>query len=677
MSRKKWVTAKLDKELASRISSQFDIDPFAALLLVSRGITDEADIEDFFTDDYFFCDPFELKDMDKAVRRIEQVLENGEKIAVYGDYDADGVTSTAVLYHFFEMLGANVTYYIPDRNEEGYGLNKQAIKKLCENGVNLIITVDNGISAIEEAEYIKQLGMELVVTDHHKAGSVLPQACAVVDAHRTDCPSSYKDWSGVGIAFKLICALSDGEYEDALDNFSDIIAIGTIGDIVPLTGENRAIVRHGLRKINAGSNIGIDALKSACGQADKKLTSTSVAFTLVPRINAIGRIQKAEEAFRLLISDDINEALSIAQTVDDANAQRQHYEQLIVAEAEKQLAERPKMIYDRVLVFDGLDWHGGVIGIVAARFVERFGKPCIVITSDGEEAKGSARSIEGFSLYDAISSCSSMLTRFGGHTLAAGFSLKSCDIENFRKAVNDYAKTVEMPFAKVNIDCKLRPEFISADILPVIESLEPFGAENPQPTFGLFAMKLTSIQPIGNGKHLRLGFTRNNTSLTALKFGMTAEEFPYIPGDTLDLAVRLEKNEYKGQVRVSIYIKDIRMSGTDDDKYLNCVRLYEKIKRGERVLQSEALQALPSRKFVAELFRFVRDSGGFGFDSDILCYRLSDDGSSACKALMSIDILCELGIFEKDGNKIKLTENTAKVNLDDSKLMAYLKKLAE
>ncbi len=675
MSRKKWVTAKLDKELASSLSSQYGIDPFVSLLLVSRGITVESEIEDFFTDDYYFCDPFELKDMDKAVSRIEQALSSGEKIAVYGDYDADGVTSTAVLYRFFEMLGANVTYYIPDRNTEGYGLNKNAIKKLSEKGVNLIVTVDNGISAFEEAKYIKELGMSLVVTDHHKVGDTLPEAEAVVDAHRKDCPSVFKDWSGVGIAFKLVCALSDGEFEDALDSFADIIAIGTIGDIVPLTGENRALVKYGLKKINHGNNIGIESLKNSCSQSGKTLNSTSVAFSLVPRINAVGRIKEAEEAFKLLISEEAGTASMIAEQIEQSNAERQRLEQVIVKEAEKQLLDRPEMNYDRVLVFDGENWHGGVIGIVAARFVERFGKPCIVITSEGEDAKGSARSIDGFSLYEAISSCSSMLTRFGGHTLAAGFSLKSCDVEKFRKAINDYAKMSEMPFAKMNIDCRLRPEFISADIIPAIESLEPFGAENPQPTFGLFGLKLENITPIGNNKHLRLTLSKNGATITALKFSMTPENFPYVVGDTLDLAVRLEKNEYKGQTRVSIYIKEIRMSGTDDEKYLKSVRLYEKIKRGEKVSRNEAAFALPDRKTVADVFRFIRACGGFVFEADILCYRLGDDGSSACKILMSIDILCELGIFQKDGEKILPLDTKSKVNLEDSKLMSHLKEL--
>lgn len=677
MGRKIWNVSKIDKAYASEISQNLDIDPFAALLLASRGICEYDEIEEFFSDEAEFCDPYELRDMDKAVERIERALENGEKIAVYGDYDADGVTSTAVMYLFFEKMGADITYYIPDRNTEGYGLNKEAIKELSEKGVNLIVTVDNGISAIEEAEYIYELGMELVVTDHHKVGRTLPRAEAVVDAHRPDCESTYKHWSGVGIAFKLLCALTDGDYEYVLKTYADIITLGTIGDVVSLTGENRAIVKYGLSKINNFSSPAVEALKKISGTADKKLNATSVAFTLVPRINAIGRVERAEDAFRLLISDSLENAEYLAEKIDKANAERQRLEHIIMEEAEKQLSENPLMEFDRVLVFDGLDWHGGVIGIVAARLVERFGKPVIVITSDGIEAKGSGRSIEGFSLYDCIESASYMLSHFGGHTLAAGFGLKSEDIERFRKAVNDYAKTVEMPFAALNIDCKLRPQYISADLIPVIEELEPFGAGNPQPLFGLYGMTLSGISPIGGGKHLRLTFTKEGATITALKFGMTQSELPYRVGDILDLAVRLEKNEYMGQVRVSVYIKEMRMSGTDDEVYLKSVRLYEKIRRKEKASPERAKAVLPDRAFVGEVYKYIKKSPLRKEFTDVLCYRLSDDGSAAARVLMSIDILKELSLLEENEGEIKVSPVEARVNLESSELMMYLKNLCQ
>ena len=335
------------------------------------------------------------------------------------------------------------------------------------------------------------------------------------------------------------------------------------------------------------------------------------------------------------------------------------------------------MLYDRVLIFSGENWHGGVIGIVAARLTQKYGKPCIVITDDGKEAKGSGRSIEGFSLYEAINSASHLLNHFGGHTLAAGFGLDSENIDDFKKAVQDYAKTVEMPFATVALDCKLKPEFISADVLDVISALEPFGAGNPQPMFGLFGMTLTSVQPIGGGKHLRLSLRRGNATVSALYFGVTLNDFPYDEGDILDLAVRLEKNEYMGQTKVSIYIKDVRMSGTDDDKYLRSVRLYEKLKRKEKLSEKQIEFITPTRQNIADVFRFIRSNKGWKHDLDVLCYRLSSDGSDACRVLTAIDVLEELGIFRKNGNENLLADTECNVNLDDSKLLGYLKSLAE
>ncbi|MBQ8503657.1 MAG: single-stranded-DNA-specific exonuclease RecJ [Clostridia bacterium] len=673
MSRKKWNVCALDKELASDIAQEYDIDPFTALLLTSRGITDDEEIEEFFSDGGRLSDPFEIKDMDKAVARINLALEKDELIAVYGDYDADGVTATALLYSYLQLNGFRVISYIPDRNSEGYGLNKQAIKSLFDKGVNLIVTVDNGVSAYDETEYIKELGMDIVITDHHKVPERLPKAAAVVDPHRPDCPSMFKQWAGVGVAFKLICALSEGEEQELLSMFSDLVTIGTIGDIVSLTGENRTIVKHGLRAINEGNNLGIEYLKKVAGMEGKTLGATSVAFSLVPRINAIGRTGHASEALKLLLSEDIETAEKQADLVDKSNANRQELEKEIALEAQKQIENNPEMLNNRVLIFSGKNWHGGVIGIVAARLVQKYGKPCLVITDDGVEAKGSARSIDGFSLYDAISSCSELLSHYGGHVLAAGFGMKSENLPEFKKAIEEYAKKVQMPFPTVELDCKLRPEFINSDILDVIASLEPFGAGNPQPLFGLFGMRLHAISPIGGGKHLRLTFKRGESTITALLFGTAQSEFPYLVGDTLDLAVRLERNEYMGQVKVSVYIKDIRMSGTDDEKFLKSVRLYEKIKRKDHLTEKEAAFALPSRQFTGEVYRFIRDSGGWKHDTDVLCYRLNDDGANACKVLISIDALCELGILKNDRGNITLADTQKKVNLDNSALLSYLK----
>lgn len=677
MKRKQWLVLPSDKELTADIAEQYDIEPFLAHLLVSRGITDDVEIEDFCFGTGMLSDPFELRDMDKAVKRINEALMNGEKIAVYGDYDADGVTATALLTRYFRKLGVNVITYIPDRNSEGYGLNMRAIKSLCEAGVQLIITVDNGISAFKEAEYIRELGMELVITDHHKATEVIPEAVAVVNPHRYDCPSSYKDFCGVGVAFKLICALNEGDDEEILREYADIVCVGTIGDVMSLTGENRKIVKTGLELINNGNNKGLSALRQVCGMDGKTMSSTSVAFSLVPRINAVGRMSHAKKALELLLCDDEDDALALAREIDASNAARQEKEREIIEEVRRTIEADPSVLNQRLLIFSGENWHGGVIGIVAARLVGAYGKPCLVITDDGREAKGSARSIEGFSLYDAISSASELLEHYGGHVLAAGFGMKSENLAAFKQAMYEYAKTVEMPFAQNVIDCKLRTEVVDADILPLIASLEPFGQGNPQPVFGLFGVEITSIQSIGGGKHLRLSVRKNSGTVSAVFFGESISDFPYRQGDKVDLAVRLEKNEYMSQVKVGVYIKDIRMSGTDDLRYLRSVRLYEKLMRREPLTKKQSDFIQVTRQDIAEVYRYIRKCGEWKGDYDVLCYRLGDDGAGACRILVAADVLSELGILRKDKDGIYLADIEKKVNLESSELLTYISSLKE
>ncbi len=677
MHRRIWDVSAVDKENAAALAEAHGLDPFAALLLSSRGITDDAAVEAFLRADAPLCDPFSIRDMDKAVAAVQDALDKGERIAVYGDYDADGVTAASLLYLYLEALGADVLCYIPDRNSEGYGLNLRAVERLRDDGVKLIVTVDNGISAIEEAAAIYRNGMRLVVTDHHRVGAALPRAEAVVDPHRPDCPSKFKDWAGVGVAFKFACALSQGDSDAILDDFADLITVGTVADVVPLTGENRTIVKYGLQKLNVGGNHGLAALKNVALSSPRALTANGVAFSIVPRLNAVGRIDRADEAFELLISDNEETAQQLAQKISDCNSTRQSLEQKIMEEAEKQLLAQPELRFDRVLVFNGEGWHGGVIGIVAARLMERFGKPCIVITSDGDEAKGSGRSLEGFSLYDAIDAERDLLTHFGGHPQAAGFGIRTADIPVFRRRINQYAKTVQMPFPTLSLDCKLRPGYISAELLPVISMLEPFGAGNPQPLFGLFGLTIQSIQPIGNGKHVRLQLTRGSDRIQALKFGVNAEQFPYRPGDSVDLAVRLEANEYMGVSRVSVYIRDIRLHNTDERTVLESARLYEKVRRGENVRPSEAAACLPDRVFAGQVYRFVRDHIFYEDDVDLLCYRLGGDGSEACKALMTIDVLKELGVLRAEESGRLVTDDSRKAPLEQSALLQQVLRLAQ
>lgn len=675
MSRKKWILPKTDKQKAIAVAEKYNLDPLAASLLISRGIADEKEIIEFCSENTDLSDPFDLIDMDKAVITITEAIHNGEKITVFGDYDADGVTATAILYSFLEAQGADVDYYIPDRNTEGYGMNKTAIKKIADNGTKLIITVDNGISAFEESEYVYELGMHLVVTDHHKVPDNLPRADAIVNPHRVDNDIPFVEWAGAGVAFKVVCALSNPEDIDILiDEFADLVTIGTVADVVTLTGENRIIVKHGVERLNNSQRAGVIALKNIAGVGEKTMSSTTVAFSIVPRINAIGRMKHSSLAVELLLCDDIQKADELASVLNECNAVRQKTENEITIEAMQQLQKNPKMIYDRVLVFDGMDWHGGVIGIVASRFVEKFGKPCIVITSDGVEAKGSGRSIEGFSLYDAINSASHILTHFGGHVLAAGFGVKHEDIGLFRKIINDYAKTVVMPYPTVKMDFRVKPDFISVDILDTFNVLEPFGAGNPQPLFGLYNMKIENIVPVGNGKHLKLSLSNGNANITAMKFSTMSDEFYYKKGDIVNIAARFERNEYMGEVRVSIHIKDIKDSFTDDEKCIEGRRLYEKIMREDLLSPEEIDNAIPSRNEIVQVYKFIRNNKSVPDDIEMLCYRLGDDGEKYCKYMIAVEALSQLGLVEVcDNDFIRLTDNQNKVDLESSQILQRLK----
>lgn len=477
MRRKKWVVAKTNKDLAASTAQELSIDPLAALLVTSRGFDDINSIGEFFDPDApLSLDPFSIKDMDLAAERINRAIDDFELICVFGDYDADGVTATALLYSYLEARGANVIRYVPDRLTEGYGLNIAALEQLAESGVKLIVTVDNGVSAVKEAARAKELGVSLVITDHHKVGDELPEADAVVDPHRPDCPSGFKEMAGVGVAFKLVCALEGAEEDMLLAEYGDLVALGTIGDVVTLTGENRIMVRRGLRMMNEEPRPGISALAEAAGCADKPFTASSAAFTICPRINAAGRMGTAHKALDLLLCDDDDSAQLLAEEINQLNIQRQRTETEIFAQAAAAIESNPAVRDGKIIVVDGEGWHQGVVGIVAARITERYGRPSVVISRDGENAKGSCRSIEGFSIYDAIESVSDCLEHFGGHTLAAGVGLRSENIDEFRRRINEYAADKEMPFAVQRIDCRIQPASISLDMLSSLSLLEPFGA---------------------------------------------------------------------------------------------------------------------------------------------------------------------------------------------------------
>ena len=675
MSRKKWLTAHIDKDLAAQVAESHSLDPFVSLILASRGITDYEDVEEFFEPDFCFCDPYLITDMDKAVERIEKAIENGEKICVFGDYDADGVTSTTLMYSYLSSCGADVVYYIPDRVSEGYGMNCSAIQKLANQDVKLIVTVDNGISAIEEIDYAKTLGIDCVVTDHHKVGDTLPDAVAVVDPHREDCNLHFKDWAGVGVAFKVVCALEKGDYSEILNDYADIIAIGTVADVVDLKDENRAIVKYGVSKINTNPCNGVNALRQIAGVSERPLNAVGVTYSLAPRINAAGRIESAQTALKLLLCDDLKVALDFAEQVDICNRKRHDFENEIMEAAVAHIESNDMLKHSKVIVVCGEGWHHGVIGIVAARITEKYGKPTIVITFDGDEGTGSARSIDGFSVYDAIKSCEDMLTHFGGHTMAAGLGIKRENVERFFISINEYAKTIEDAVPTLMLDCKLNPAYINASLVESLETLEPFGAGNPQPLFGIFGVRLSSIQPVGEGKHLRLGFTKANTQFTAMKFSATLNDFPFREGDIVDLAVRIEKNEFRGEIKASVQIRDIRFSGVDEENLFKSMELYEKYKRREKLNSQEAKFLTPTREFLLGVFNFLKSYNIWSFDIETMLIRAKCPVEKYCTMQVSVDVLVELGLIRKENETLIFDGNGKKADLSNSNILKELNEM--
>lgn len=610
---RKWEVRPLDKERAAAFAQTYGVPFFLAMLMNIRGLDDAAHLREFLGEGEPLSDPFLLKDMDKAAARITRAVDNMEKIAVYGDYDADGVTSTAMLYSYLETRGADVIFYIPQREGEGYGMNIGAVEYLKEQGVSLIVTVDNGISSVQEVARANELGIDVVVTDHHRPQEILPDAVAVVDAYRPDDTSPYKHFSGVGIAFKLLMALEDGagDVEDLLEAYSDLAAIGTIGDIVPLTGENRTLIRAGLERLSQSDRPGVQALLENAGIAGKALTSTNVAFTLVPRINATGRMGAPERAVRLLISGYEEEAEVLSEEICADNEERRRVEAEIAEAAFADIKAKGYM-KDRVVVVDGENWHHGVIGIVASRVTERCGKPCMIISRGETEAKGSGRSIEGFSLFEAICACGDLLIKFGGHPMAAGITLKPENIEAFRKRINQYAAEhfPQMPTQTVTLDCKLNPAALSVSMAQSLTQLEPFGNGNPQPVFGLFNMELSNVTPVGGGGHLRLTLEKNGAVITAMRFNTKPEELPYHIGDKIDLAVQLEAREFRGQPSLTVIVRDMKFAAFNTEKNIASLASFEKWQRGEVLSAEDKNRLYPDRACLAAIYRALRTVNG-------------------------------------------------------------------
>lgn len=679
---KVWSVAKVNKERAIAMANRLEIPPLLAMMLDIRGITKEENVINFLQENKDFSDPFLMKDMDKAVERITTAVENGEKICVYGDYDADGVTSTSLLYSYLrDSLGADVMFYIPTRTGEGYGMNKGAVDKIHSLGVTLIITVDNGISAREEIDYANSLGIDTVITDHHMPSGAIPKAVAVVNAHQQDDKSPFKDFSGVGVAFKLVMAI-EGEYADVdslLENFSDIATLGTIGDIVPLVGENRTLVKNGLRHIQNSDRIGINAMKQESGIAEKEINSSNVAFTLVPRINAGGRLGSSEKSVNLLLTEDEDEAVTIADKLGMDNRERQSIEKEILASIDEEVRKTPNIVNDKILVFAGKGWHQGVVGIAASRIKDIYDKPTIIIGIDDDGvARGSGRSVEGFSLCDAVFACSEHLTHYGGHPMAVGISLEKEKINDFRKAINAYCKDIKMPYNILHIDCKLNPNQLDLSILDCLSYIEPCGASNPSPIFGLYNMTVIATKEIGNGNHMRITLSRGQGQVPvyAVYFNHNFQSCSYRNGDIVDVAVSLDRNIYNGQENLSVIIKDIKYSQSNNEELIDSERIFDKFAKRYRLTKNEVMSILPTRNDFAYVYRFLKQNKGFIYGEYALVNALNYKISMG-KLIVILYSMKELGLINwLQGLYQSIIEmkESGKVNLEDS---VFIKKLKE
>ena len=672
MSVKKWVMRDADKSVANALSEKYNIDPFIAYLLVARGVDSELAFSEFISESVKLVSPFNFKDMDKAAKAVKAAIVNNEKICIFGDYDCDGVTSTAILLSFLKKQGANVFHYIPSREGEGYGLNINAIDEIYKNKTDLIITVDNGISALEEAEYIYSLGMRLVVTDHHQPSQSLPRAEAVVNPHRKDNELEFCDYCGAGVAFKLICAISDENPDKLVDEYVDLVAIGTIGDVVPLVSENRVFVREGLKRINSNNpRCAVKVFKDI--NSDKLYSANDIAFQLCPKINAVGRMSHADAAVDFLMSSDYALCSEKFKQLCSENTNRQEEEKSILDDVFKKIEQNPEITSNRVIVIEGRGYHQGVVGIVASHIVEKYAKPAIIIGIDENSmARGSARSIDGFNIFEAISSCSDDIIQFGGHPLAAGVTLKAENIAAFTKHINEYAlREFEiMPPQKLVIDCLLSPFYLSLDLVNNLKVLEPYGASNPQAVFRINNMKLNSVTPMSEGRHIRLELEKRGKIIRVVKFSSPFSEFPYAVGEYLNLAVRVTDNYYNSRRYLSVQALDIQLSSADTERYFKEKNEYELY-----IQTNKANKAMyPERSISAEIYRFLSAEGVYEYGVENLYFRLQNKLNYS-QLMFSLRAFEESGLISIKGNKISVNRVNNKVKLEETGVLKALKEM--
>jgi len=646
--------------------------PLAARVLCSRGYTDPAEATAFLSASEPMPDPFLMQDMQAAADRLRLALQRGETIAVYGDYDVDGITATCLLTEFLRSQGGRVEYYIPGRMEEGYGLNENAIAELKTKAVSLIVTVDCGITATAEAEYCLREGIDLIITDHHECKDELPNAAAVVDPHRKDDPYPHRNLAGVGVAFKLASAIV-GSQQIILDRFSDLLCLGTVADVMPLVGENRAFVAKGLQTLTNAPRPGIVALMEECGCEGTEVTASTIGYMLAPRINAAGRMGRVELATELFLTTDSERAKKLAKELCQLNKQRQEVEADIYREAKAMLRGEKN---PSAIVLAGETWHQGVVGIVASRLAEEYGCPAYMICLDGEHGKASSRSYGGFNLFASLEKLSHLLESYGGHELAAGFTIGRGQIDTFREQVSVLAAefvSSGQQKAALMIDCAVEPELLTEENVMALDQLEPCGAGCPKPVLYMNDLLVTQLSEVGGGKHLRLRLSRDGVELGAIFFSATAAKCKISHMSRVEAAFTPQINEFRSNRSVQLNLVDLRPDQGES------WRMYERYAAGQTLTREEAAMLLPDRSDFAVLWRYLTGVAGKGTpeeDRSKLARRLGGRWTAA-KVQICLDVFRERGLltFCSAGSDVKITvkQPAGKVDLEQSPIMIQLK----
>ena len=665
-----------DAKYSSVLSAQQKENALLAGILTARGITDPAEALTLLAGEEDLSDPFLLTDMQKACERIWQAIDNGETIVVFGDYDVDGVTATALLYQHLKGMGATVKCMLPSREGDGYGLSRNAIQSIRDKGYQLIVTVDNGISAVEEAEFAAELGIDLIITDHHLPPETLPKAVAVVDPRRLDDTSPFKGLCGAGVAFKLCAALDGCPPEEMLDYCGDLAAVGTVADVMPLTGENRTLVKSGLRQLQNTDRPGLEALLEEVGLAGRPITAENISYAIAPRINAAGRMDSAVTALQLVLCEDPDRAEELAHKLNEINVKRQETELEIFKAAQVLLEQQPERLEDRVMLLWGRDWHPGVIGIVASRLVERTGRPVIVVTMDEHgECKGSGRSVPGFNLHACIGSCADLLIRYGGHAMAAGLSVREENLPELRRRLNEWAAR-ECPVlhtAPLECDLPIHLDRVTVDSVRRIDALAPFGAENPTPVFLLQSAVVDGVYPVSEGRHSRLRLRQGNASVYAVWFGMPPEQLPYTMGDVVDAALNLSVYESARGAQLSGRILDLHPAGLGT-KLAEQAALVAALRRGTPLTAEQKTLITPDRSHIITVYRELQARRWHAEDLQPLCAKLGEENTG--KTLVAVTALEQVGLIatvEKGGAKyLELVPAQGKKNLADAPILKCL-----